>query len=262
MTYRLRNMGIAIALALVAGLLTIFYVTNYKRSVVDAESDATVWVAARDVEEGTPGEDIAGGGFLKELEVAKKSVAPGAITSPEQLEGKIASTPIYAGEQLTTLRFTSTEKQGIRAQLTGNKRAVQLSGTQHQLLAGTLREGDYVDVLGSWNVPESDTRHFSRVVLREILVLKAPDRPDSTQKLTNGPNGSALAAMLALTDAQSQKLFWLTQNGEWTLELRPADDGANSPESAETAWSLLLDGFSMTQIQALANAERTLTGKE
>ena len=68
--------------------------------------------------------------------------------------------------------------------------------------------------------------------------------------------------MLALTDAQSQKLFWLTQNGEWSLELRPADDAANSPESAETAWSLLLDGFSMTQIQALANAERTLTGKE
>ena len=38
MTYRLRNIGIAIALAVVAALLTTFYVTNYKRSVQHGES--------------------------------------------------------------------------------------------------------------------------------------------------------------------------------------------------------------------------------
>ena len=37
MTYRLRNIGIAIALAVVAALLTTFYVTNYKRSVQHGE---------------------------------------------------------------------------------------------------------------------------------------------------------------------------------------------------------------------------------
>ena len=38
MTYRLKNIGIAVALALVAGLLTVFYVTNYKRDVRSAEA--------------------------------------------------------------------------------------------------------------------------------------------------------------------------------------------------------------------------------
>jgi hypothetical protein len=33
MTYRIRNLVVAIGLALVAMMLTLFYVTNYKRSV-------------------------------------------------------------------------------------------------------------------------------------------------------------------------------------------------------------------------------------
>src|SRR6476620_6257494 len=49
MTYRLRNIGIAIALAVVAALLTTFYVTNYKRSVQHGESKVPVYVASRDI---------------------------------------------------------------------------------------------------------------------------------------------------------------------------------------------------------------------
>ena len=37
MTYRIRNIGIAVALAIVAALLTTFYVTNYKRTVQQGE---------------------------------------------------------------------------------------------------------------------------------------------------------------------------------------------------------------------------------
>src|ERR687895_571315 len=100
MTYRLRNIGIALALALVAGLLTVFYVTNYKRDVRSAEENVTVWVAARDIPSGTSGEKIAEGGYLEQEEIAKRSVAPGAITSPEQLQERITGGTIYAGEQV------------------------------------------------------------------------------------------------------------------------------------------------------------------
>ena len=42
MTYRVRNIVIAVALALVAGLLSIFYVSNYKANVQHAEKTVTV----------------------------------------------------------------------------------------------------------------------------------------------------------------------------------------------------------------------------
>ncbi len=242
MTYRLRNIGIAVALALAAGLLTVFYVTNYKRDVRNAESNVTVYVAAKDIPAGTSGAAMVDQGLLEKQDVAKRSVTPGAISSPTQVEALITADTIYAGEQITTRRFTSEDARGIRAQLTGTTRALQIQGNQHQLLGGTLKDGDRVDIVGSWNVPEEKTRHYSRVVLRDILVLKASGRPQSTEKLTN-PGQGALSVILALTDAQAQKLFWLMQNGDWSLQLRPADEDADSPESAENAETMLLDGL-------------------
>ena len=59
MTYRIRNIGIAVALAIVAALLTTFYVTNYKRTVQQGEQKVPVYVAARDIPLGTPGADLS-----------------------------------------------------------------------------------------------------------------------------------------------------------------------------------------------------------
>ena len=51
MTYRVRNIAVAVGLALIAMLLTTFYVANYKRHVQQAESTATGYVAKRDIPE-------------------------------------------------------------------------------------------------------------------------------------------------------------------------------------------------------------------
>ena len=250
MTYRLRNIGIAIALALVAGLLTVFYVTNYKREVRSAEASITVYVASQDIPAGTSGAEAQE--FLAEQSVAQRNVTPGAISEPEQLEGRVAAATIYAGEQVTTRRFTTEESKGIRAQIEGNERALAVPGTAEQLLAGTLVSGDRVDVVGSWNVPENETLHFSRVVLRDLLVLEAPEGGISTESVTNPQEASGgYSAILALTDAQAQKLFWLTENGTWSLQLRPTQDAADSPESAESAESLLFDGIGLARFRAM-----------
>jgi pilus assembly protein CpaB len=257
MTYRLRNIGIAVALALMAGLLTVFYVTNYKREVRSAEENVAVYVAAKDIPAGTPGDEVISGGYLEKQEIAKRAVTPGAISSPEQIEGRLASAAVYAGEQVTTRRFTSEQERGIRAQLTGNKRAIALPGTQQQLLAGTLQDGDHVDIVGSWNVPEAASNHFARVVLRDIPVLEAPEGVTTSEKLTD-PQSGGYTVMLMVTDAQSQKLWWLSQNGTWTLQLRPPTDAADSPESAENAASILMDGVNVSRLRAVATANALL----
>jgi Flp pilus assembly protein CpaB len=92
------------------------------------------------------------------------------------------------------------------------------------------------------------------VVLRDLLVLEAPNNADTTEKLTD-PNSGSYSVMLMLTDAQAQKLWWLKENGTWTLQLRPTNDAADSPESAESAGSLLLDGVNVERLRALASAE-------
>lgn len=246
MTYRLRNIGIAIALAVVAALLTTFYVTNYKRSVQHGEQKVPVYVASHDIALGTQGSDIAQGSMLKVEQVPRRSVVPGAISQPDQIERLVAVETIYAGEQISTRRFRSVEEQGIQAQLKGNLRAIEVPGSSSQLLNGTLEDGDRVDVVGTWLLPETSQNHISRVVLRNLLVLKAPGTNAVESKLTSNPN-QGFTVMLAMTDSQATKFWWVVENGEWTLQLRPITDPSDSPDELQNAVTEAFDGVNARQ---------------
>ena len=251
MTYRVKNITIAVALALVAALLTSFYVTNYQRDVRKDETNVPIWVANRDIPAGTSGADIQRKGLLAETEIVRRSVVPGAISNPAQVEDLVVTQPIYAGEQVSTRRFASPAERGIRAQLTGVQRAIAVPGDSHQLLAGTLKDGDRIDVVASWTYPEGSVFHFSRIILRDIRVLDAPISSAAAEKLTSGRDG-AYAATLAVTDAQVQKLFWAMKNGEWHFELRPPTKAADSPENVESAHSMLVEGVRPKQLEDAA----------
>jgi Flp pilus assembly protein CpaB len=248
MTYRVRNIAIAVALAVVAALLTTFYVTNYKKSVQSGEASVTVYVAARDIPVGTAGSDVVDRKWIRSEQIDRRNVVPGAISDPTQIEEFSAAQALYAGEQVSTSRFRPLEEQGIHGRLKGNVRALQVPGDEHQLLVGTLKSGDRVDVLGSWEFPEGTQIHVSRVVLRDVLVLRAANEGKVQSKIASGAN-LPYNAILAVTDRQAHKLFWLSQNGDWTLQLRGVADVADSPESLDTSASLLQDGLNQTQFR-------------
>ena len=246
MTYRLRNIGIAIVLAVIAALLTTFYVTNYKRSVQHGEGNVPVYVATHDIALGTSGADVAQGGGLRVEQVPRRSVVPGAISQPDQIADKVAVEAIYAGEQVSTQRFRSVQEQGIQAQLKGNLRALQVPGSATQLLNGTLKDGDKVDVLGTWLLPETSQNHISRVMLRDLLVLEAPETTAVESRLSSNPN-EGFNVMLAMTDSQATKFWWLVNNGEWSLQLRPVTDPSDSPEEINNSKTNALDGLNARQ---------------
>jgi Flp pilus assembly protein CpaB len=268
MNYRVRNIGIAVALAAVAALFTSFYVTNYKRNVQEGEELVTVYVAARDIPAGTPGSKLQSSGSISKNEVVRRSVAPGAVSSIEQVRELIAASPVYAGEQITTRRFRPVEERGVRAQISGNKRAIQVPGDKHQLLAGTLAAGDRVDVVASLKYKIADVspqaaetgnrgdieRVASRVVLRDLLVLQAPPEPDAQSRLTSSQQ--ALSVLLAVTDGQAQKLFFVLKNGDWSLQLRPVTEPTDSPGSVETLESVMGDGLKQDQLRQLVYGRR------
>lgn len=254
MTYRVKNITIAVALALVAALLTSFYVTNYQRSVRKDETNVPVWVAARDIPAGTSGAAIDSKSLLEKSEVVRRSVVPGAISDPGQVAQLVSTQPIFAGEQVSTRRFASPSQRGIKSQLTGVQRAIVVPGDQHQLLAGTLKSGDAVDVVASWTFPEGTSHHFTRIILRDVKVLKSPFGGGPSEKLTSTGDGG-YAATLAVTDTQVQKLYWAMKNAEWHFELRPAVDAVDSPENVESSYSLLREGVRPKQLEdaGLAN---------
>jgi pilus assembly protein CpaB len=248
MNYRVRNIGIAVALAALAAILTSVYVVNYKRHVQRGEDKVPVLVAARDIPAGTPGADIIDKKMLKEQTVPRKAVVAGAISSPDQLAQYIATQDVYEGEQVSTRRFSPPKEQGIRAQIKGTQRAYQLEGDSNQLLAGTIKAGDHIDVVGAWGIKNpgasGEEAKVSRVVIRNLLVLTAPETASDGTSVTDSNNGG-LTIQLRVTDAQSQKLIWIEKYGEddgWHLILRPPTNSLDSANTFQDSRLMLFDG--------------------
>jgi pilus assembly protein CpaB len=240
MTYRLRNIVIAVVLAAFAALLTMMYVTSYEKRVQNGEEDVPVLVAKSDIPAGTSG--AAALGRVEERMVAQRNVAPGAVSDKSQLEEYVVSEPIYAGEQISRQRFSSSTEIGVRSSLTGNMRAVAVSGDSVQLLQGTLKAGDRIDLLSSLKINADQDTFATRIVLRDIEVLK-PANSSNTKKLDSAARRQGLSVLLAVSDTQAQKLFHVLRHGEWTFQLRPVVDAVDSPESLETNQTILRDGL-------------------
>ncbi len=137
--YRIRNIVIAAALAAAAVLLTVVYVTSAQNDAATGKENVTVYVPSKDYAIGTAGSTIAGS--LDKQTIARKYAAPEAVTNPAQVKGLYLTQPVYAGEQLTLNRFALPKQQGIRAELKGDQRALQVPGTADQVLAGILHRG-------------------------------------------------------------------------------------------------------------------------
>ncbi|MDQ3066645.1 MAG: Flp pilus assembly protein CpaB [Actinomycetota bacterium] len=254
MTYRVKNITIAVALALVAALLTSYYVTNYQRNVRKDETNVPIWVAARDIPSGTSGAEMAAKGMFEKGEIVRRNVVPGAISSPKQVEDLVAAQPIFAGEQVSTRRFANPSERGISAQLTGVQRAIALAGDEQQLLVGTLKGGDSVDVVASWTYPEGSSTHYTRIVLRDVPVLRAGGNGPADEVASKRVGGHAVT--LNVTDVQVQKLFWATKHADWHLQLRPPVKAADSPENVESAESLLREGVRQTELDEALGGNR------
>ena len=266
MTYQLRNIMIAVVLGLLAVVFTTIYVTNYRKHVQQGQSSVGVLVATTDIPAGTTGEAIVAGHMLKTVTVPRSALTPGAVTNQDQIARLVTTDQINAGEQVSTRRFGGSTELGVRAQLKGTMRAIQIAANGNQVLAGTLRAGDHVDLVANIkNETGGNTTHYDRVVIRDLLVLRAPGGFDVKTGAAVGGLNQQVSVMLAMTDRQSSKFYWAVKNsdqssssdGGWALELRPVGTDKDSANNVETFRTVLLDGLS-----AAEKAKLNLTGSQ
>ena len=247
---RLRNLALPLGLAALAAVLIGIYVVSYRNSVTHGATLVKVIVAARDIPAGTDGSTIAGGGYLKSQTVPRRSIVPGSIASAAPLTSKITATQIYKGQQVTLRQFVPVTQGGVFAKFSGNQRLVIVPGDQNQLLAGTLNDGDHVDVVVTAKYHfGSLARASSRVALRNLLVLEAPQGAPKEASIGAAPQ---VTAKLIMTDAQAQTMGWAMKQGTWFFVLRPTNKPSNSAPSIENVFSIMGRG--------LPNAERQVAG--
>ena len=174
---------VPVALAVLAAVLIGTYIVSYRNSVTEGAGLVKVMVAARDIPAGTTGATVASGGYLKSESVPRRAVVPGSVVSGAPLTSLVATDPIHKGEQITLRQFGPMTQAGIFAKFSGRERAVAVLGEPTQLLAGTVSDGDRVDVVADVQYTSRGlSRASSRVILRNLLVLEAPDGEVSVEQ--------------------------------------------------------------------------------
>jgi Flp pilus assembly protein CpaB len=252
MTYNVRNIAIALVLAGIAAFLVIMYTGNVQKHAHDSQQTTSVLVATSDIPAGTTVADAISGGQLTSHQVIQQDVIVGALTDEKALNSSyVTKQDLYAGQQVTAAMFAPSDQTSMTAQIKQNYRAIQIGLTSDEILGGTLQTGDHVDLVGTYTVHPSNgdpDYDVSRIIVRDVPVLKAPNFDSTTGKLAS--SGDTQSVTLEVPDTVVPKITFTLHGGDGSLwfALRPGNGSQDGPITLATVQSVIFEGLNARQI--------------
>ena len=259
MTYNVRNIAIALVLAGIAAFLVIMYTGNVQKQAKDSQQTTSVLVASGDIPAGTTVADAISGGELKLHQVVQQDVIVGALTDEKSLDSSyVATQNLVAGQQVTSAMFEPSDQTAINTQIKQNYRAIQIGLTPDEVLGGTLKSGDHVDLVGTYTVhPPNGQPDFdvSRIIVRDVQVLKAPPTNTATGALTSSSNSQSVT--LSVPDTVVPAITFTLHGGDGSLwfVLRPANGSTDGATALATVQSVIFQGLNAAQIKQAFNSK-------
>ena len=266
MSYSVRNIVIALILAVVAAGLVIMYTSNVKHNADQSIKTTTVVVAKGDIVAGTPLNTLVDGGAFTTRQVATKDVVPGAFTSISSLNTSLATaTNITAGAQVTPAMFSDSKDTAIVNQIHGTMRAVQLAFNANRVLGGTLKAGDHVDIFGEITIQSSrNNSQFSQQtvaarIITNVEVLSTYDTGVATTPLTSASGANSAsgtddgtggdAVILAIPQNLLPDFMLIRADGQFWMALRPGHGAQDTGASVATPCSTFATGLTAVQVK-------------
>jgi pilus assembly protein CpaB len=210
-----------LSLSLACGGLAASEVSGRVRDVEQrVGAPVPVLVAARDVD----AEQELGREDLVVRQMPSRYVAPGALSSPDQVSGARASVPLPAGSPVTEAQLTGAA-QGPGAREPGGlrkgERAVEVAVSGGAPLSENAGPGDRVDVLVSTDARQGPGRSFLALQDVELLDLRAGDAggSDSDARAGEGSGGGAPTGVATLRVTLRQAVY-LTAAQNFAREVR------------------------------------------
>jgi pilus assembly protein CpaB len=266
MSYSVRNIVIALILAVVAAGLVIMYTSNVKHQADQSIKTTTVVVSKGDIVAGTPLNTLVSGGAFTTRQVATKDVVPGAFTSVSSLNTSLATaTNITAGAQITPAMFSNSKDTAIVNQIHGTMRAVQVAFNANRVLGGTLKAGDHVDIFGEMTIQA--TNNASKIsqqtvaarVITNVEVLSTYDTGVATVPLTSASGANSAsgtddgtggdAVILAIPQNELPDFMLIREVGAFWMALRPSHGAQDTGAAVATPCSTFGSGMTLVQIK-------------
>jgi Flp pilus assembly protein CpaB len=231
LTTRSGTMVLGIGAAVLAAVILLLYLAQYRDSVSAANNPMTVLVAKRLIQKGTPGDVVGAEQLFSATTVPQAQLIESAIADPALLRGRVATADIYPGQQLTAADFAVASSNAVGTRLSRGQRAVALPVDAAHGLIGYIQTGDRVDVYAGLQTGRGPVM---KMLLSNALVLSAPP------VVEGGVAGSSAANIVLRADHQKAiELAFTADNGKLWFSLRPAANAPSTPPSIVTVQTLL-----------------------
>jgi Flp pilus assembly protein CpaB len=244
------SLYLAAIAALLAGMVILVYLNRYRENLQTGGTPVTVLVARTSIPKGTSGSVVAAKRLYTATTIRESQLREGAISDPASLAGRVATTEIYEGAQLTAADF-STDSTSLASTLTDRQRILSIPLDSAHGLIGQAEVGDHVDVYAAFNVLGPD--HLTHPILKRIIT----DIPIVQVTRAEGNVGSKPTNVsVRLTDEQAGYIAFSSDNGKVWLSLRPAIGAKSTPPRLVTIETLLLGVRPITVLRALGGGRQ------
>lgn len=246
LTRRAIALIVATILAIVAAVAVYSYLRGVENRAAE-EADAVVgYVATQRIEPGTLADTAIQLGAIEEREIPRSLLAQGAITDLNQVTGRAVQEVILPGDQLVTDRFAAPGQQAEVLAIPPDHQAMSVEVSVPPGVAGFIREGDHVSIIGYLTVPapdgdtvvvedpetgeqttEEEQQERAQYLLQDVEVLAVGQRAPAAQEETAEGTAPTLGSVLltvAVTPVEAEQLAFTTLNGAMYLTLLPEDE--------------------------------------
>jgi len=219
--------ALVVVLVAAAAAGGVFLFMNSVRDRADAgRVTVDVIVATQDVPAGQDLDPLIEDGVFRTKAVDSADIVPGVITDVYQLRGQRTAYPILAEEQIAAARLAGPLQAGGGVLgIPDGLQAASITLESQRVVAGALRQGDHVEVFGTFSARGSGSP-TTRVVIEDALVLAVASPEDSV----GSPTAASVTATLAVTPEQGSLLIFAQEQGHvWLTLLPPNQAGVGVP---------------------------------
>jgi Flp pilus assembly protein CpaB len=226
--------------AVLAAVVLMVFLNQYRQSLNSDGDPATVLVAKSLIEKGSSGTVIAQKSIFQTARVKKSELKDGAVADPSNLRGMVAADDIYPGEQFVIGDFAPATG-GVRDRIAGDERAISLPLDSSHGMIGDIQTGDHVDVYVVLNAAgatgNGENRSILKTLIQDTIVLRAPKQPKAG---VAGPTTTDQVVLRA-TEPEAAKLAFASENGKLWIVLRPKVGSEQGKPRVIDLRALLLD---------------------
>jgi pilus assembly protein CpaB len=218
---------LAAVIAALGTMLVWLYVRGADGRAQAQYESVNVLVATKDIAPGETFEAASQAGKFEKKAIPANVVLSGAQTDLSGLDGEVALTTMYAGEQIISAKWGGSSDVDVTSKVIAipkGKMALTVNLTDPQRLAGFVQPGSQVAVLVAVDNQKADT-YYANTLLDKVTVLGVGDTSTVTSTKTSKTGDSTTNTVpqtlvtLAVTQHQAEQLMWGTNFGTLSLAL-------------------------------------------